>query len=419
MTPRPLSPTLPLLAALALAGCLEAGRTGATSDTLEADTTTGCTAESCDDGDPCTWDECVAETGLCQHWQAPMGAREAPWVECSADTECDDGDPCTLDRCALDDACGYGARCVHEAADGCYGCQQTGCDDGNPCTLDLCLEDGSCDFVPAEDCAYGCGGSDVTSHLDALYSMTPGASVKLAGFVRADYEVSCDGDGCGCATLPALADGTGDSIALTPSPSIIDAQWSCSQDHCINASPLCEPLHYDASYWVWGTIEDRYAYPYAGGADAPSGAPRPPSDLLRVWDYCLQTTETALIGRYSGTFTTNAYPDLTFTLEGVMALDDTGALALTLSEPDCPTCGQTAIGYAFPQTVPVEVGDGWISFALETPTICNALYPPPVATLASHRNTLSGSYQNAPIGTGSDGDVAYCAAGQLSLTRLP
>jgi len=69
----------------------------------------------CDDGDPCTTDECV--DGRCVN--TPM--------------DCDDGDPCTTDECV-------DGHCVNTPMD---------CDDGDLCTTDECV-DGHCVNTPMD-----------------------------------------------------------------------------------------------------------------------------------------------------------------------------------------------------------------------------------------------------------------------------
>jgi DNA-binding beta-propeller fold protein YncE len=89
----------------------------------------------CDDGDPCTLDEC-AEGSCWAQWILGCFCRDA--------SDCDDGDVCTLDSCT-------GGRCVHGTAalPGCCGADAD-CDDGDPCTLDRC--DGTrCRVDPAPD----------------------------------------------------------------------------------------------------------------------------------------------------------------------------------------------------------------------------------------------------------------------------
>ncbi|MFH1533199.1 MAG: hypothetical protein ABIK09_20940 [Pseudomonadota bacterium] len=75
--------------------------------------------ETCDDGNPCTDDVCLGETG-CEH------------VALEGD-DCADGDPCTAaDHCVA-------GICVGEPIL---------CDDQNPCTDDSCTETGDCAHVP-------------------------------------------------------------------------------------------------------------------------------------------------------------------------------------------------------------------------------------------------------------------------------
>jgi hypothetical protein len=89
---------------------------------LEQCTTAGCVAgspPSCDDGNPCTADNCVK---ACAHPPLAGG------------TPCDDDSPCTTgDVCSTKGTCGgtvvSGPGCCATAAD---------CDDGYPCTLDSC-----------------------------------------------------------------------------------------------------------------------------------------------------------------------------------------------------------------------------------------------------------------------------------------
>ena len=438
-----LSITLFLAATAGAGGCLEAGRGGETSDTLGGDTAasdttvatdTGvqtdtnvdlCAGKSCDDGDPCTYDECEPATGECQHYQFPSAPPEARYPMCNVDDDCDDGNPCTADTCVPDGGgCGTVAwnYCSSEPIVGCGGCQVAGCDDGNPCTLDICHSDGSCEFVPAEDCAFGCSGVDVRSHSDAMYSLAPGTPVKLAGAIAPDAYALCDDAQCNCSGDPGLVDAAGMYMGLSPgSPTNgDDSAWYCNYNYCSDQTPVCAPVLYDAAYWMWGTTYSRYDY---AAASDPAGAAVavPPADALSVWDYCLQTTPTALVGHYAGTYTSDAFWNNTFGLEADLFISSDGRLMARLYEPECILCGVSAIGDLFPQTVPVTVGDGWIAFDVASPTICSAILPPPTAKLFSHRNTLAGDYHDKLLGGGGggEGDVAYCAHGMLSLTRQP
>jgi hypothetical protein len=68
--------------------------------------------KKCDDGDPCTADYCIPETGACA----------ADYVCCEKDADCDPGNACTTGKCAE-------GKCK---------LTPISCDDKNPCTLDSC-----------------------------------------------------------------------------------------------------------------------------------------------------------------------------------------------------------------------------------------------------------------------------------------
>ena len=123
-------------------------------------------AKHCDDGDPCTFDRCLAATGACEH----LPRKACDWHGCPlpyaahvcsdgdtclayrcvpvsiagrigtcvafAQSRCDDGDPCTRDRCISAE------KCAFERVPGCRGCvANADCDDDNPCTVDACLNE--------------------------------------------------------------------------------------------------------------------------------------------------------------------------------------------------------------------------------------------------------------------------------------
>jgi len=431
--------TLPLLAALALPGCLEAGRghtaadtiaadtfatDTATTDTLEADTSgEPCAGVDCDDGDPCTWDACNAETGLCEHMALPHTGVARP-SECSGDWDCDDGDACTDDVCVrYDDGCGFAwSGCEHEPVPGCAGCQELGCPTNDACLVGVCQNDGSCAYVPAEGCEVAtCSSEGARTVTDARYSFYPGDFAKVAGQVGFASVEGCSGRRGDCISPPELRDGTGNVLRLVGPDADADVTWECRTNRWTDESPRCTPVHYRAAYWVWGTAtaQDYAAAPRRDPAEVPV-PPLPATDTLVVSDYCLQTNAQGLPGRYTAVFSSAAFTTAA-TLEGEIAVDDTGALALTLSEPFCPNCGASQYSYLFPQTVPLTVGDGWISFSINAPTTCAAMLPPPVATLVSARNTLSGDYHDVwDTSPGVPRDpIAYCSSGAITLTRLP
>ncbi len=121
---------------------VEAGQVTATACKVDAD---------CSDGDPCSADSCKA--GLCAYAAAKDGVACGDGDACISGAACkagvcagtkkvcDDGKPCTLDNCDPAKGCVYLAATVGSA-----------CDDGKLCTTaDQCSFDGSCSGKPACD----------------------------------------------------------------------------------------------------------------------------------------------------------------------------------------------------------------------------------------------------------------------------
>jgi RHS repeat-associated protein len=140
----------------------------------------------CDDGNPCTLDEC--SDGVCIHMPMPAGwpcdsdGNPCTWDVCDGNGACthestprngvpceDDGNPCTEDVC-FEGACahlpmpagwactGDGNPCTWDVCDGNGACThestpQNGlpCDDGNPCTVGDACSNGACAGTP-KDC---------------------------------------------------------------------------------------------------------------------------------------------------------------------------------------------------------------------------------------------------------------------------
>ena len=110
---------------------------------------------TCDDGNPCTVDDCD------------------PLVGCTATPKaCDDGDPCTIDSCDLNSG-----ACTHAAQ---------GCDDNNACTIGTCTAGEGCTFS-ALDCD---DGNACTSD-----GCTPSAGCQI-GTVNCDDNKTCSADSC-------------------------------------------------------------------------------------------------------------------------------------------------------------------------------------------------------------------------------
>ncbi len=136
--------------------------------TDDCDPLNGCSnvVKPCADADPCTLDACDVKTGTCGHVADPceddnpctLGAC-LPDEGCTFSiVDCSDGDACTSDGCskqgggcqntALDcndgqtcsiDSCDPVQGCVHEKPVGAKCCESPGdCDDGNVCTVHTC-----------------------------------------------------------------------------------------------------------------------------------------------------------------------------------------------------------------------------------------------------------------------------------------
>ena len=132
---------------------------------------------------------------------------------------CDDGSPCTKDNC--DKVAG----CVHIGLPGCSSCTEAAdCADGNTCSFDFCLKDGTCDHQGAT--GVGCTDGSVCTEGDAC----DGTACKAGGQKKCDDGNPCTDDSCdaiaGCQAKPNVAACT-DGSACTVG------------DKC--ASSLCQP----------------------------------------------------------------------------------------------------------------------------------------------------------------------------------
>jgi hypothetical protein len=144
----------------------------------------GCCATNadCDDGDACTEDTCNATTRACDHRRLP-GC-------CTADAQCDDGDPCTRDAC-------LGLQCSHDPVAGC--CEAAAdCDDGDPCTTDGCdTARHECTHADVAGCCHAaaeCSDGN-TCTTDTCSSAHQCAHAPVTGCCNASSECD-DGDAC-------------------------------------------------------------------------------------------------------------------------------------------------------------------------------------------------------------------------------
>jgi len=167
---------------------------------------------SCDDGNFCTYNQCLPQSGC--YFPSKNG------------DACDDNDPCT-----------GGDQCWNSACHGGYNvceCQSNGdCDDNDPCTSDYCSNDHTCihSQIPgcsADSCQGKCGQWDYgwPCNCDAqcfTYQDCCGDVCDFCNYEKCSCQPSCDGKKCG-------PDGCGGSCGTCPSGS-----------HCSNQSGLCVP----------------------------------------------------------------------------------------------------------------------------------------------------------------------------------
>ncbi len=217
----------------------------------------GGTPPSCDDGDPCTTDDCSEAVGCtiefntapCDDGNActtgdtcndgtcePGGAVQCddgnlctgtetcdPEEGCHAGTppSCNDGNACTDDTCTPGSGCSSEAvvcddnnACTDDSCDPVTGCHFTtkSCDDGNPCTADSCTPEGCLhemmgDQQPCDDgnacttgdvCTAGvCGGTGAVACGDSNVCNGAEACNPQTGVCEAGTPLTCDdGDAC-------------------------------------------------------------------------------------------------------------------------------------------------------------------------------------------------------------------------------
>ena len=240
---------------------------------------TGGSAINCNDGNPCTVDECV--DGGC--------------LSLPADGACDDGNACTTgdlcqdgictfaellscddDNLCTDDACHPVNECVHTLNQapcddgnsctigdhcdlgGCVGGQELACDDDNPCTEDICADLQGCWHLPA---ALPCDDNDPCTPVDQCED----GECAGSGALDCDDGNPCTDDGCvtgqGCASTANQApcdDGnqctTIDTCTATNClggpPPVCNDNNKCTTDSCDPATgcvhePIepCEATH--------------------------------------------------------------------------------------------------------------------------------------------------------------------------------
>jgi hypothetical protein len=193
----------------------------------------------CDDGNPCTTDQCLGESG-CDYVALEEG-------------ECQDGNPCTVA-----DHCEAGV-CVGDPVE---------CDDGNPCTDNVCTEKGGCEYPP------------VAGECDDGEACTLGDHCVAGECVGTEVDCDCEKDGdcvaledgnlcngtlfCNTGKVPFLCQVEPGTEVTCPEPEGPDAP-------CLAAS--CDPSTGSCSF-----------LPANGGKPCDDG------DLCTLGDSCLDGT---------------------------------------------------------------------------------------------------------------------------------
>ncbi len=193
------------------------------------------TALSCDDGNPCTKDDCDAAIGGCSH---------APFADT---TPCDDGSLCTLNERCVQGACTASSQlpcavnddtCPTETCDPTAGCVPTkdgqGCDDGNACTSGdqctkgVCAGASTCDCSQDADCA---GRADVPACLGQL--------TCRAGRCEIDPNVVVPCTPAGQPCVMNLCTALGCTLAAAPLGSVCDDGTACTWGDTCGGDGAC------------------------------------------------------------------------------------------------------------------------------------------------------------------------------------
>ncbi len=226
----------------------------------------GGVAQNCDDGNPCSQDQCDLNHG-CQHALVNGGACEDGNACTVGDTcqsgtctpagslDCDDKNPCTADTCdalsgcvhavmdgsACDDGnvCTIGDACV---GDVCTPGKGKVCDDGNACTTDGCDLSGDCttafNSAPCDDgnacskddiCTIGaCGGTGFSCDDGSI--CTTDSCDPEKGCVYTPTTLPCD-DKNPCTASDTCANGACVGLALQAAQ-ICDDLNPCTTESC-------------------------------------------------------------------------------------------------------------------------------------------------------------------------------------------
>ena len=230
----------------------------------------------CDDGNPCTTDQCehlvgcthVAADGECTDGNACTTGDACLAGKCvpTGNLKCDDANPCTTDACAFDVGCvasnadglpcDDGQKC--SAQDACVGGKCLGlltdCNDNNPCTDDTCVDGTGCVHLANE---VTCSDGNVCTLNDAC-----GDSVCKGVALVCNDNNPCTAEGCdpktGCFSQPAN-DGllcTDNSLCssndVCVNGSCTGTQIPCAEPDQCHAPGVCDPASGTCSYAIQG-----------------------------------------------------------------------------------------------------------------------------------------------------------------------
>ena len=194
---------------------------------------------ACDDGNACTTDTCLPDTG-CAHVAVPDGTACTDGNACTADDgcttgacvagpkpNCDDASPCTNDDC--DEIFG----CFHTLTldPCCTGLENVG-DDKNPCTVDACGAAGGCTHQQATS---PCDDLDPCTKGDAC----AGGACVSGGPNTCDDKNPCTDDSCNPATgcqHQAAAGACDDGLACTTGDACVGGSCQGDTSKCV-----CQP----------------------------------------------------------------------------------------------------------------------------------------------------------------------------------
>lgn len=217
----------------------------------------------CDDGDPCTYDECDPVTG-CKHTPMPAGSL------------CNDDDACTLiDTCNAQGqcvgstplTCNDGKECTSDSCNAATGCvfankaNTETCNDGNLCTtVDKCDGQGACVGSGSLSCNDGnvCTSDSCDPSVGCKYTNATSATSCDDGSLCTTND-KCNGAG-GCAGTPKVCDAAADDChapgtcnpadgvcsagAALPNGSLCNDDNACTRvdtcqsGSCVGSSPI-------------------------------------------------------------------------------------------------------------------------------------------------------------------------------------